>query len=297
MLQIKGRLRKRGEKPLRIVMLIENTAVSSKLLVEHGMSLYIEIDGRVCIFGTGASSKLINNAKRMNLPLENADALIIPHNHFAFSGGIDHLLQINPKARIYALRSAECRPVRKKGPFYSPLGNLSEKVKKHRDNFVLFKGFQQVFEGFFLLKDEIRDESFYVTDKNWKINSGNGYIPEEMDHECFGALFPYGDRKKGCIILGGCAHCGLPNMIRTVKKNWGDIPIISIVTGLHLMDENPKKLTVDSDFLKRTAEAVREENTGAIYTCHCTGIKGYEELKTYLGTQLQYLQTGEELSF
>ena len=282
---------------MRIVMLIENTAVSSKLLVEHGMSLYIEANGKVCIFGAGASSKLVNNAKRMNLSLEDVSAVVIPHNHLAFSGGIDHLLQISPDAKVFALSSAECRPVRKKGPFYSPMGNLSEKIKKYRDNFVLFRSFQQVFEGFFLLKDEIGDESFYVTDKSWRIHSGNGYIPEIMEHECFGALFPYGDRRRGCIILGGCAHCGLPNMIRTVKKNWGDIPIISIVTGLHLMDENPKKLTVDPDFLKRTAEAVKDENVGAIYTCHCTGIKGYEELKTYFGTQLQYLQTGEELSF
>lgn len=282
---------------MRIVMLIENTAVSSRLLVEHGMSLYIEFEGRVCIFGTGASSKLINNAKRMNLSLENVEAIIIPHNHLAYTGGIDHLVQINPKVRIFALKAADCRPVKKKGPFYSSMGNLSDKIKKHRENFVLFKSFQQVFEGFFLMKNEIEDDLFCITEKTWRVQSGNDYPPDGLEHECFGVLFPYGDRRKGCIILGGCAHCGLPNMIRTVKKNWGDIPVISIVTGLHFMDENPKKLTVDSDFLKRTAEAVREENTGAIYTCHCTGLKGYEELKTYLGTQLQYLQTGEELSF
>lgn len=282
---------------MRIVMLIENTAVSSKLLVEHGMSLYIETEGKVCIFGTGASSKLINNAKRMNLSLENIRALIIPHNHFAYTGGIDHLTQINPKVQIFALKAANCQPVKKKGPFYSNMGNLSDKVKKHRENFILFNSFQQVSEGFFLMKDEIKNESFYITEKNWKIARGNDNITDELDHECFGVLFPHSDRKKGCIILGGCAHCGLPNMIWTVKKNWGDIPILSIVTGLHFMDENPKKLTVDSDFLKRTAEAISDENVGAIYTCHCTGIKGYEALKTYLGTQLQYLQTGEELSF
>ena len=282
---------------MRIVMLIENTAASSKLLVEHGMSLYIEADGRVCIFGAGASSKLINNAKRMNIPLENTEALIIPHNHLAYTGGLDHLVQINPKIKIFALKAADCQPAKKKSLFYSSMGNLSDKIKKHKKNFILFNSFQQVYEGFFLMKNEVKDDSFYIAEKNRRIRQGNDYVPDELEHECFGVLFPYGSRKKGCIILGGCAHCGLPNMIRTVKKNWGDIPIISIVTGLHLMDENPKKLTVDSDFLKRTAQAVREENVGAIYTCHCTGLNGYEELKTYLGAQLEYLQTGEELSF
>ncbi len=282
---------------MRIVMLIENTAVSQKLLVEHGFSLYIELNGKICLFGTGASSKIVNNAKRMNLPLNDLEAAVIPHNHFSYTGGLDALISISPGLRVFALKSADCQPIKKKGPFSSPMGNLSEKIKKHPDNYILFNRFQQVMDGFFLMKDEICDREFYVTDKTHKVRRGNDYIDDELEHECFGVMFPESDRRKGCIILGGCAHCGLPNMIRTVKKNWVDSPILSVVTGFHFMGENPKKLTVDSDFIKRTAEAVREENVGAIYTCHCTGIKGYEEMKTYLGTQLQYLQTGEELSF
>ncbi len=282
---------------MRIIMLIENTAVSQKLLVEHGMSLFLENGGKYCLFGAGAGSKLINNAKRMSIPLENMNAVIVPHNHFSYTGGLDNLIQINPDIKVFAPKAADCHPVKKKGPFFTPMGNLSEKIKKHRDNFILFNSFQQVFDGFFLMKDEIKDKSFYVLDKSQRLRQGEGYVNDELDHECFGVVFPSGDRRKGCVILGGCAHCGLPNMIRTVKKNWGDIPILSIVSGLHFMGDSPKKITVDQDFIRRTADEIKGLNVGAVYTCHCTGLKGYEELKGYLGTQLQYLQTGEELSF
>lgn len=282
---------------MRIVMLIENTAVSQKLLVEHGMAVYIELNGAGCLFGTGSSTKLINNAKRMKLFPEKIEAAVIPHNHLSYTGGIDNLLQINPNMKMFALKAAECHPYRKKGLLASPAGDLAEKIKKHRDNFILFNKFQQVKEGFFLLKNEINDKSFYVSDKSYRLKKGGEFDVDEMEHECFGVLFPFENRKKGCVIIGGCAHCGLPNMIKTVYNNWGTVPILAILTGLHFMGDSAKKITVDGDYIERLSKEIKELNVGAIYTCHCTGLKGYEELKGKLGNQLQYLQTGEELSF
>lgn len=282
---------------MRLVMLIENTAVSQKLLVEHGMSVFIENSGSYSLFGTGAGSKLINNAKRMKLPLEQVTSAIIPHNHYAYTGGLDPLWQVSPDMKVFALRAADCQPVSKKGLFTVPIGELSDKIRKHRDRFVLFESFQQVSEGFFLMRDESREQEFYVTDKNHRIREGDEFVPDDMSHECFGVLFPSQNRNKGCVIIGGCAHCGLPNMIKTVRKNWGEIPVLAILTGLHFMGSSTKKLGVDPEFMSRTAEEIRNLNVGVIYTCHCTGLKGYEELKIFMGNQLEYLQTGEELNF
>lgn len=282
---------------MRIVMLIENTAVSQKLLVEHGMSLFVENKGGYTLFGTGSSSKLINNAKRMKLPMDRVKQAVIPHNHFSYTGGIDSLTASNPDVKIYALRAAGCKPVHKKGFFSEPMGDLQEKIKKHRESFVLFKAFQQIDQGFFLLKDEIKDKSFYITDKNAKIKRGESFVNDEMEHECFGAVFPGRRKTDGCVILGGCAHCGISNMVKTVRRNWGDIPILSVISGFHFMGDSAKKMTVDSEFIQRTAEEIKKLDIGVIYTCHCTGLKGYEELKSHLGNQLQYLQTGEELNF
>ena len=216
---------------------------------------------------------------------------------YSYTGGIDNLLQMNPKMKVFALNAADCSPYRKKGLLSAPVGDLADRIKKNRDNFVLFNSFQQVSEGFFLLKDEIGDKSFYVTDKSYKIKTGAEYVNDELEHECFGVIFPFENRKRGCVILGGCAHCGLPNMIRTVYKNWGSVPVLAILTGLHFMGDSSKKITVDGAYIDKLAKEIKELNVGAIYTCHCTGLKGYEELRVKLGNQLQYLQTGEELNF
>ena len=181
---------------MRLVMLIENTAVSQKLLVEHGMSVFIENGGNYSIFGTGAGSKLINNAKRMKLPIEQITAAVVPHNHYAYIGGLDSLWQVSPRMKVFALRAADCQPVRKNGLFSVPLGDLSDKICKHWERFVLFESFQQVNEGFFLMRDENCEKEFYVTDKNHKIREGDGYVTDDMSQECFGVLFPSQDRKR-----------------------------------------------------------------------------------------------------
>lgn len=283
---------------MRIVMLIENTAVSQKLLVEHGLAVFVEIGDFKVLFGAGGGTKLVNNAKRMKLPINSVSDIVIPHNHFAYTGGIDIMMQINPQLRIFAPAAANCRAVAKSGFVRSPSGDLPDKIKKYGKNFILFEKFQQVCDGFFLLTDEIGDKRFYSTGKNFYVKTDDG--AEEMDacHECFAALFPYPDEKeRGCVILGGCAHCGLPNMIRTVRKNWGEIPILSVISGLHFMGSNTKKLSADVSFIEQVAEEISELNVGMVYTCHCTGLKGYEIMKEKMGNQLQYLQTGEELNF
>lgn len=43
------------------------------------------------------------------------------------------------------------------------------------------------------------------------------------------------------------------------------------------------------------AAALAEESS-YYYTCHCTGEKAYEKMKTFLGARLAYLRTGAELT-
>ena len=33
------------------------------------------------------------------------------------------------------------------------------------------------------------------------------------------------------------------------------------------------------------------------YTCHCTGVPAFEEMKKIMGNQLEYVRSGDELNF
>ncbi|WP_243002637.1 MBL fold metallo-hydrolase [Lachnotalea glycerini] len=73
---------------IKITTLIENnTDDKGQLLFEHGLSLYIEADGKKFLFDTGQSGDFIENANSLSKNLNELDFCIISHGHYDHSGG------------------------------------------------------------------------------------------------------------------------------------------------------------------------------------------------------------------
>ena len=281
---------------MRLVMVIENTSATSRLAVQHGLSLYIEGQRENYLFGLGADGKFLSNAAKMKLPVKSVGKAVISHNHHAHTGGVEALLDVNPDVTFFA-KEAACRAQSAKKNSRRRRDGLFELYGKYPGNFVLFRNFQEVGKDFYLLSDEMCNEQRYSFDKNEYIEKDGEAAPFEPGSECFGVLFPFESKEEGCVIVAGCSHCGAGNIIRTVKNTWKDIPVAAYIGGLHLMGGNTKKLSVSGDFIAQTARDFKELGVGTVYACHCTGLKGYEELKSHMGERLQYLQTGEEIGF
>jgi len=67
----------------RITTLIENDLGDNHLLCnEHGLSMYIEIDGLNILFDTGKSGDFIQNAEKLNINLNKLDYVILSHGLF-----------------------------------------------------------------------------------------------------------------------------------------------------------------------------------------------------------------------
>ena len=74
---------------LRITTLIENMPdEEGKLIAEHGLSLYIEFDGKRILFDTGQTGDFVKNAKYLGINLDSLDDIIISHGHYDHSGGV-----------------------------------------------------------------------------------------------------------------------------------------------------------------------------------------------------------------
>ena len=66
---------------MKLICLIENTAVDDKLYSENGMSLFVEFGGKNYLIDAGLTGKAMENARRMKLPVDALDAVVITHNH------------------------------------------------------------------------------------------------------------------------------------------------------------------------------------------------------------------------
>lgn len=98
---------------MKLISLIDNTAVDDKLFSENGMSFFVEFGGKNYIIDTGLTGKAAENARRMQLPTDELDAVVLTHNHAAHVGGIDSFMRLSPDAEIYLRAGAQTERFRK----------------------------------------------------------------------------------------------------------------------------------------------------------------------------------------
>ncbi len=85
---------------LRITVLAENTVGGADLLAEHGLALWIEADGHRILFDTGQGKVLRHNARKLEVPLDTAQTVVISHGHFDHTGGLKDLLDTNEQMTV-----------------------------------------------------------------------------------------------------------------------------------------------------------------------------------------------------
>ena len=81
-------------------------------------------------------------------------------------------------------------------------------------------------------------------------------------------MFDTGD---GLVVLLGCAHAGVVNTLRYVRRLAPDRPIHAVLGGMHLLNASPERIT-------RTVEALRELGVQRLGPAHCTGAKATARL-------------------
>ncbi|WP_205006494.1 MBL fold metallo-hydrolase, partial [Escherichia coli] len=75
-------------------------------------------------------------------------------------------------------------------------------------------------------------------------------------------------RKKGLIILSGCAHAGIVNTVLYIQQITGVEDVYAIIGGFHLSGKEFERRIV------RTVEALKQLKPKLISPMHCTGWRG-----------------------
>lgn len=284
---------------MKIICLIENTTIDDNLFYEEGMSLFVEYNGRNYLIDTGLTGKAVDNARRMKLPINEIDAVVITHNHLAHTGGIDAVMKLNPNAQIYLRAGAKTEVFKKNGLFKSSVGQGRSFFRKYADNLILFNSFSEVCEGFYIASSEKFEEKFANPDRTYFTlgDDEKKPIPFDFSDESFAVIFPKKRKADGLILVGGCFHCGAANIIETVEERWHNIPILAVIGGFHFAGANPKALNCSTEFVVSSARALKSSSAEKIYACHCTGFKGFDIMDEILGDRILYLGGGEALEF
>ena len=87
---------------MKLWVLAENTACCDRFGAEHGLSLYLETLGHKILFDMGQTDLFARNARTLGLDLQTVEAAVLSHGHYDHGGGLEHFLNINPGAPVYA---------------------------------------------------------------------------------------------------------------------------------------------------------------------------------------------------
>lgn len=86
---------------VKITIPVDNQA-GGDLIAEHGLSLWIETEGKHILFDTGQGTALENNARVFGIDLSKAEFLVLSHGHYDHTGGIAQVLQQAHNAGVYS---------------------------------------------------------------------------------------------------------------------------------------------------------------------------------------------------
>ena len=268
---------------VKIVTLMEDTKGHSSCFYEHGLSLYIETKHHHILFDTGASELTLKNAQKLNVDLQSVDVVIISHGHYDHGGGLLAFSKINKNAKIYIQKNAMedyCHGQKYIG--------LDDKVKE-LPQIQWLEGNQQIDDELFLFTHITGRQYFSKSNLELTKRVAGKDVEDDFLHEQCLVIHD----GKGDILLSGCAHNGIINILEKYKELFHNDPQL-VISGFHLS----KKTEYTKEEINNIKDIAYYLNQLPIqfYTGHCTGKKAYDIMKEIMQEKLHYLHCGDIIS-
>jgi 7,8-dihydropterin-6-yl-methyl-4-(beta-D-ribofuranosyl)aminobenzene 5'-phosphate synthase len=280
---------------LRITTLVENRPCPDdpRLVAEWGLSLFVELDGRRILVDTGASDAFARNAAQLSIDIASIDTAIISHHHYDHGGGLARFLELNDRAPVYLGAAPAGDPtvkllgvVRK----YVGLDKAVLATHAHRLRFVRER--TEVLPGIHVLPRIEGRHARPAGNRALFLRQGRALVHDDFRHEVAVAL----RERDSLVVLTGCSHSGLVNMVETVSNAFPGVPVTAVVGGFHLAALPPfRGMNENEAVVAGVGRSVLEHGVGVTYTGHCTGTKAFEVLRGVMGNRIAEIHTGSRL--
>jgi len=251
------------------VLMDNNTLIDRYFLAEPGVSYLVEVDGKKILFDVGYSDAFITNARKLSIDLMDMDFVVLSHAH------LDHTWGLIPLIRLYTEALIEGLPTKKPTLVTHPLTLSSRTYDDLTEAGSLLQ--EDKLSGYFHL--ELSREPVYLTEQlvflgeiertnEFEAKSPVGKILEggvEKDDFLFDDSALAYKSPDGLVIITGCSHAGICNIVEYAKKVCGDERVVDVIGGFHLLDPSEEQLQGTITYMKSL-------HPGSVHACHCTDL-------------------------
>ncbi|MFH1548068.1 MAG: MBL fold metallo-hydrolase, partial [Candidatus Omnitrophota bacterium] len=206
--------------------------------------------GENVLFDTGESNEVLAfNMDKMGVQADKIKKLVISHDHFDHTGGLEAILKKNPSIEVYLLL------------------DFGSELKKR----ILSLGARVIDNDKFI---EI-EEGIYTT----------GKIEGEYGGESISEQAIVVRGKSGLVIITGCAHPLITDIVETVKKRFPKDKIFMVLGGFHLLEKDIREVEI-------IAQKMKDLEVGKVGPTHCTGEEAIQIFRKKFGNNFVRIGVG-----
>jgi len=253
---------------IRITVLYDNLVCRLAGSGEHGFSAFIETDKGNYLFDTGSGHSIVASSLALAKDLRTVRKIFLSHGHYDHTGGLPEVFRLRGKVNVYAHprvfleRIAVLKEETKEIKRFVGIPFKKSYLESLGADFVLNTKFIEVEKGIFLTGEVPRKTPFEKPDPRL-FAEVNGKITQDIFLDDQSLIL---DTEKGLILILGCAHSGIINIINHVINKTGGKKFYAILGGTHLDFLTSEQLEESIKFLKK----IEVEKIGV---SHCTGMR------------------------